>query len=453
MGRRQSGSVDRQPNLLFIFADQLGAHYLGCYGHPQVRTPALDRLAGESVRFSRAYTASPLCTPFRGTLFTGRYPCQTGVVRNQQRIPPGETTLAELFNRGGYLTSYVGKWHLSGPPQARRWVPPMERAGFSDFIGWECGHRRHFDHELFEDDPYEPIPMPGHETEGLTRFACERLERHEGSDEPFCMFVSYQAPHPVCAPPEQHGAPYAGTELHYRPTVDFDARFGGYGEMSTDIGLREWTEAYFGEITQLDAAVGRVLEKVEELGLRDSTVVVFSSDHGDMGGCHGLFEKAVPYEEATRIPLLVRLPGSQAGRTSDALFSSVDFLPTLLGLCGLPPAPTAEGVNYGPLIQGQDGAEERESLYMTCRDWACLRQGPYKLTVGVDGSETRSLYRLDTDPFEQVNRVENPADRQIAEAMRAQLLQWREDALSRAGDTEAASRTSPALVDFASDRP
>jgi arylsulfatase A-like enzyme len=434
-----------RPNVLFIFADQLGAHYLGCYGHPQVETPNLDRLAGESVRFTRAYTASPLCTPFRGTLFLGRYPVQTGIVRNQQRIPAGETTLADLFNKAGYLTSYVGKWHLSGPPQGTRWVPPTERGGFSDFIGWECGHRTHFDHELFEDDPDRPIPMPGHETDGLTRFACERLERHAAGERPFCMFVSYQAPHPVCDPPEPYRSLYTGGPLHYRPTVDFDARFTGYGRMSVDMGVRDWTERYFGEISQLDAAVGRVLGKVEDLGLRDSTVVVFTSDHGDMGGCHGLFEKSVAYEEATRIPLLVRLPGQWLGRTSDALFSSVDFLPTLLGLCGLPPAATAEGIDCAPLLHRRPSAEEREAIFITCRDWACIRRGSYKLTLNADGTEMRKLFRLDVDPFEQINRVEDPAERETVEALRGLFLDWLEDVRTRAGDTEAASRISPAL--------
>ncbi len=441
-------SPDR-PNVLFIFPDQLGAHYMGCYGHPQVRTPALDRLAAESLRFTRAYTASPLCTPFRGTLFTGRYPVQTGIVRNSQRIPECETTLADQFNDAGYLTSYVGKWHLSGQPAGKHWVPPMERAGFSDFIGWECGHVQHHDQVLFEDDPDDPIPMPGHETNGLTRFACERLERCAADDRPFCLFVSYQAPHPVCDPPEEYRELYAGKHLHYRLTVDPEARFTGYGALPMDMGVREWTERYFGEITHLDAAVGRLLDRLDELGLRDSTLVVFTSDHGDMAGCHERFEKACSYEEATRIPLLVRLPGRGRVGTCDALFSSVDFLPTLLGLCGLPPASTAEGMNYAPLIRGEPGAEEREALVMSCRDWACIRHSPWKLTLSAGGEEVRTLFRIDTDPHEQVNCARDPADRRTVASLREMYLTVLEDVMTRTGNPEAASQTSPALQDSA----
>lgn len=122
-----------QPNLIFILPDQWRATVLGCYGDPDVKTPNLDQLAQESLVFDRAYTASPVCTPFRGTLFTGRYPTQTGVLKNGYRILDEEVTLAELFTEGGYHTAYVGKWHLSGPPGGNRWVPPQERAGFETF--------------------------------------------------------------------------------------------------------------------------------------------------------------------------------------------------------------------------------------------------------------------------------------------------------------------------------
>jgi len=449
---------ESHPNLLFIFADQLGALYMGCYGHPQVQTPNLDRLAGESVLFRNAYTAAPLCTPFRGTLFTGRYPVQTGIYQNEQKIPRSETTLADLFNDAGYATSYVGKWHMAGRPR-KIWVAPEDRGGFREFIGWDCGHVRHIDQKYFDGDDPSELVMEGHETDALTDIACERLRRRAADDKPFCMVVSYQAPHPFCDPPDEYAELYRGKPLEFRPLVDREARFTGYGEESADMSATEWTERYFGEITHLDAAIGRLMAEIEALGLRDNTVVVFTSDHGDMGGCRGRFDKSVAYEEATRIPVTVRLPGQTEGRETDALISSVDFLPTVLGLCGLPATETAEGVDYSGLVvgdPGEDAAEapcgrlrshcrtgrrspggdgqdgERDFVVMQLRDWSCIRAGDCKLTVDPEGTEAREFYRLSDDPFEERNLVSEPAEKGAVADLQAAYREWLRDARIRA---------------------
>lgn len=433
-----------RPNVLFILCDQLGATYMPCYGHPQVQMPNVDRLAEQSVVFDSAYTAAPVCTPFRGTLFTGRYPIQTGIYRNGQRIPSSETTLAALFNQAGYNTSYAGKWHLAGPPR-KTWVPPMERGGFTDFVGWDCGHVRHLNQKFFDGASPEEKVMPGHDTDALTDIACDRLRRLALEDAPFCAFVSYQAPHPFCDPPGEYYALYQGQPLSYRKTVDHEARFKGYGKESAHMGVTEWTERYFGEITHLDHAVGRLLAEVEALNLHRNTIIVFTSDHGDMGGCKGLFEKSVPYEESTRIPLLVALPGQASGRRTDALFSSVDFLPTLLGLCGLPPATSAEGVNYAHLIHGRTGAVKRSYLLMQLRHWSCIRSGNTKLTLGPEGADPRELYQIDLDPFEERNLIGEPKAQNTVEKLRAAYISWLQDIRMRIGNVEEASIESPML--------
>ncbi len=445
MANRARTDNDGHPNLVFIFADQLGATYMPRYGHPQVRTPNLDRLARESVLFRNAYTVTPLCSPFRGALFTGRYPVQTGIYRNSQRIPSSETTLAELFDQAGYATSYMGKWHLAGPPR-KTWVPPMERGGFRDFVGWDCGHVRHIDQKYFDGDSPEELILKGHETDGLTDIACERLGQLARGQDPFCAFVSYQAPHPFCDPPEQYRDLYRDEPLALRENVDLDARFTGYGEEEdVSMPVPEWTERYFAEITHLDDAIGRLLDRLESLDLRDNTIVVFTSDHGEMGGSRGLFEKSVPYEESTHIPLIVRLPGENRGRETDALFSSIDFLPTLLGLCGLPPAESSEGVNYAPLLRAEHDAPQREHLIMQMEDWSCIRAGDAKLTLNPDGTSPREFYRLDSDPFERINRVDNPDDQTTIENLQEGYRNWLEEVTTRIGDVAEASMVSPAL--------
>jgi len=241
--------------------------------------------------------------------------------------------------------------------------------------------------------------------------------------------------HPLCDPPEAFHRLYRDQPLEYRPTVDSEARFTGYGATNggvQDIPLKDWTERYFGEISHLDAAIGRLLSRVEEMGLLENTIIVFASDHGDMGGSRGLFEKQVPYEEAIQIPLFVRMPGHNPGRRTDALFSSVDFMPTLLGLCGLPAADTAEGVNYSPLIRGQSHAAQRDWLVVQHKDWSCIRRDQIKLTLTPDGREAISLYQLASDPYEQENLVSRPKEADTIKTFRRTYRQWLEDVGSRA---------------------
>jgi len=428
--------LDR-PNLLFVFPDQLGATWLGCYGNPDVRTPHIDRFARKGLLFEQAYTASPVCTPFRGTLFTGRYPCQTGVVENGLHIPDSEVTLAELFNRGGYHTTYVGKWHLSGPPGSNRWVPPQARAGFQEFLGWESHHVDHWKGLIWDDDPGHPIHMPGHETDALTDMACHVLEKLRS---PFCLFVAYQSPHPPCSPPSDFLAMYQEKEPSFRPNVIDKGAWYRRPVWDCDYGLRTFMERYYGEISQFDRAFGRLLAKVRALGLADNTITVLTSDHGEMMGCHGLFGKGVMYEESVHVPLIVCHPAGSQGVNTRAFFSSVDFMPTLLDLCGLPPAPTAEGLSYGPLVRGEEQTF-RDAVFMQYRDLG-MRRKAFKLVAEAGACNPTALYDLVSDPYEQDNLIDRLEYVQVIDGLQEELKTWLRDVSARAGDTQQASRPS-----------
>lgn len=428
-------------NVLFVFADQLGAEWTGCCGSSEVLTPTLDEFGRQAVSFDRAYTASPVCTPYRGTLFTGRYPQQTGVTRNGYRLPPGETTLAELFNLAGYHTAYYGKWHLSGPPHRLRGVPVEERGGFHEMVGWESHHVDHWNAMIFEDDIDSPIPLDGHETDGLTELVCSKLPALAALDKPFCAFVSYQAPHPPCSPPDRFREMYRGRAMHPRDNLDGNAVFlvqyagEDHGKL---LSASEYRERYFGEISHLDEAFGRLLVTVRNCGLDDSTIVVFTSDHGDMAGCQGLFEKGVMYEEAIRVPMLMRHPNGRRGETSGELFSSVDILPTLLECCGLPSAEFAEGVSHaGWIVDGEEKSSVREAVYLQYEQ-LCILTREYKLTADLEAAKSLALYHLSMDPYEQNNLVSEPEYADKAHELLGQLADWRKDILTRQGDTEMA---------------
>ena len=427
-----------RPNILYVFPDQLGARWLSCHGNPVVRSPNLDRFARESYLFTQAYTSSPICTPYRGCLYTGRYPTQTGITYNGYALPPGETTLAELLNEAGYQTSYVGKWHLSGAPNCNRWVPPEKRGGFQSFIGWESHHVDHWQGRIWEDDPDDPIVMQGHETDGLTSIVCQRLE--DMGREPFCMFVSYQAPHPPCTPLEEHLEPYDGQDLF--PDLNAD-RQAWYDKpvWNADYDVGTFRERYFGEITHIDEAFGTILGKLDELGLADNTVVLFTSDHGEMCGCHGLFGKGIMYQEAVQVPLMIRMPGQAAGAVVDHPVCTIDLMPTLLELCGAEPNPLAEGVSFGGILRGGDAAENRPIFIdfaagpphpagrglVQDHQALCVIEGAWKLvTDRVEGATPKphALFDLESDPFELTNLVDDAIRAEKVSQLRSKIEEW-----------------------------
>lgn len=429
-----------RPNLIFCFPDQLGAAWLGCYGNTGMQTPHIDRFAGEGLLFERAYTASPVCTPFRGTLFTGRYPCQTGITENGYRIPPSEIPLAEHFNREGYHTAYVGKWHLSGPPGGNRWIPPQERAGFRTFVGWESHHVDHWQGKIWRDQPDQPLPMPGHETDALTDIACQVMEELEP---PFCLFVAYQAPHPPCAPPPEFLSLYEGREPPLRPNVTDPDLWYYRPEWNADYDRRTFVERYCGEISHFDSAFGQLLDQIEALGRSDDTIVILTSDHGEMAGSQGRYSKGVMYDEAIRVPLIVRHPGGPAGQRTESLFSSIDLYPTLLDLCGLPAYPSAEGVSHGATIQGQLGTP-RDVVFIQYHN-LCIIRDNHKLVTDLAAQTPTALYDCASDPYEQHNLIGDPACDAIAQGLLQELSSWLADVQTRAGDTQQASLTSLAF--------
>jgi arylsulfatase A-like enzyme len=419
-----------RPNLIYIFPDQLSACWTSVYGNSRVYTPRLDSLAAESLVFERAYTSSPLCTPYRGTLFTGRLPIQTGISQVGDGIPKGEVPLAALLNEGGYRTSYVGKWHLSGKPHANRWVPPEARGGFQDFLGWESHHVDHWKGLIWGDDPDLAIELKGHETDGLTDLACGKIRELSGTKEkPFALFISYQAPHPPCNPPDSFLKMYEGKDLFERLNMKRDAWLK-YPAWKIDYSVQDFLERYLGEVSQMDAAVGRLLDTVDEAGLRDDTIIIFTSDHGEMAGCHGKFGKQVMYEEAIRVPLIVRHPSGPRGKRTTELFSTIDFLPTILDLCSVESHSGAEGLSHAHLIRGEQQKEVNSSVFISEKE-LCIRRAGAKIVTDYSGSEVRQLFDLETDPYEMRNLAGDPSAATLQEDLHKELLARRDDYMSR----------------------
>ncbi len=411
-----------RPNILFVLADQLGARWLPTYGHPIVSTPHLAAFAQESTVFERAITTSPICTPYRGCLLSGLYPSQTGITKNGQAYPADLPSLADNLNACGYTTSYIGKWHLSGAPHQNRRVPPTARAGFQHFIGWESHHVDHWSGLIWSDEAEQPIEMPGHETDALTDIAMLELRHLARQDAPFFMLVSCQAPHPPCSPPDEFMSLYADGELLSEANAERSAWYT-QRDWNADYAVEEFRQRYFGEISHLDAAFGRLLRGLADLDLQDNILVLFTSDHGEMAGAHGLFGKGIMYEEALHVPLIVRAPGQTKGHRTKTGAATIDLLPTLLDYADCSVDLPGEGLSLRPYIEDQLPAPER--VVISEHGNLCATNSEWKLVTYNRGDKLSALYNLREDPYELDNRLGDHVCAGIVNLLDDELRRWR----------------------------
>ena len=424
--------ADNTPyNIVFIFADQMHRYALRCMGTGDIHTPNLDRLASEGMLFTNAYSNCPICGPFRINLFTGLYTSQTGTYRNGDRIPANTPTLAGLLNAHGYHTSYVGKWHIGGAGN----IPILEelRGGFTGFIGYQC-YNGFYKDVVFYDETNQLHAFNKHRTCVTTDLALGRLEGMV--DQPFALFVSYQAPHYPEQPDPEYEALYKDKDITRRlNNSDIDPYTRTYSppspqpsELCPDYqrygnNLDEYLRLYYGMVSQVDAEVGRLVDALERLGIADHTVVLFTSDHGDMQGSHGLKNKSLPFEESAGIPLIVHVPGGNAGVVSDAIVSGIDFFPTCLGYAGAPIPAGLPGTNFAPLTLGEN-QELAGPVFSEMTDWVMAREGDWKLVVDKNTGGASMLFNLRDDPYEQHNLVGDGGFTDIEMILRQRISSW-----------------------------
>lgn len=411
-GLQCCGAGDR-PNFVIIYADDLGYGDLSSYGHPTIRTPNLDRMAAEGMRFTEFYSAAEVCTPSRAALLTGRYPVRSGMCHNRFRVlrnnsagglPRGETTIAELLRVGGYRTAAVGKWHLGHLPEH---LPPQH--GFDRYFGMPysndmlpsadapAGRGKFF----VEQNDYWKTPLirgtevvdTAPDQRLLTRRYTEEAEQfiRESDDRPFFLYVAHNFPHvPLFASAEFRGKSLAGI----------------YGDV----------------VEELDWSVGRILDALRSRGLAENTLVVFSSDNGPWlifdshGGTAGLLRdgKGSTWEGGMRVPGIAWWPGRiPAGVIQREWACTMDLLPTIAGLSGQSlPQVTLDGTDIAPLLLGTGSVERDAYMYYRGTTLYACRRGPWKahfLTqtgYGVPEPERHDppqLYQLRVDPGERWN--------------------------------------------------
>jgi arylsulfatase A-like enzyme len=392
-------------------------------GNPDVQTPHIDQLASEGMLFRRTFANSPICCPARATILTGTYISRNGMSTNDLRLKEDEMTFSEVFARAGYQTAYIGKWHLDGGPREPGFIPPgPRRHGFEYWAANECNHN--YFHNVYFHDTSVPIVDNRYEPEVWTGLAVDYLRKVQ--DKPFFLMLAFGAPHNPYIAPEKYTKLYDPQKLTMEPNWIEGIRGGS----------RQNIANYYAAITALDEQIGTLMKTLRELKLEDNTIVLFSSDHGNMLGSHGKILKRKPWEESIRVPGIMRYPAKiKPGGQSDALLSHIDFAPTLLSLCGLTVLTEMQGVDQsgvavGRTNQGPDSVFFQILVPEAGEDpWRGIRTDRYMYARSATAPWV--LYDLEMDPYEMHNLTGDPSVLPIMTRLDGMLLDW----MHRTGDS------------------
>lgn len=492
-----------RPNILFLCTDQHRFDVMGCYGNPHVRTPHLDRLAVEGVRFERCYTPNPVCAPTRASILTGQYPHTHGLWANGAALPPH----AELFTRRladtGYDCGLVGKLHLAacfgGRDEPRyddgfrvfkwahapshlspnnayhQWLARHHPTLYQSALGAARGRPPGTSGTVVAGPSFDTMPVEAHYTRWVAEETISFLQEAREPGQPFFLWANVFDPHHPFVAPQEYLDRYdaaslprpldTGSDLANRPPIlaeasekSYAGAAPGYQEHS-EAELREIVRAYYAMVSFVDDEVGRILAALDALGLRENTLVVFASDHGEMLGDHQLLLKGpMLYEGAVRVPLLLRWPatipaggegavtGGAGRRSRPELVSLVDLCATFLDAAGEPDLPRSQGHSLLPLALGGSRTGAVSSPPDSgWRDWALceyrdsghpysppvhvtmLRRGVHKLVVHHGPPATArprmgELYNLAADPQERHNLWSDPAARALRTQLQEELL-------------------------------
>lgn len=444
-----------RPHILFLMADQLAASRLPFHGHPLVKTPNLSRLAEQGVVFDSAYCNSPLCAPSRFALMTGRLPSRTGGFDNASDLPADTPTFAHYLRDAGYTTALSGKMHFCGPDQLhgfeRRLTSDIYPADYGWYVDWDHPEERpSYYHNMSSVQQAGPcvrsnqLDFDDEVTFQARRFLHDYVRSRE--TRPFCLTVSLTHPHDPYTIPRKWWDRYDHEAIDM-PSLNWQQvphdphseRLRHVYQLDdntlNDEQIRNARHAYYGAISYVDDQLGAVLEALEESGLAEDTIVVFSGDHGDMLGERGLWYKMSWFEDSARVPMIIHAPDRFTPHRVSQSVSTLDLLPTLVDLThpqGAPDYPVPiDGRSLVPHLTGSGGHDEVIGEYMAegaIAPLIMIRRGEYKYVHAP--SDPDQLFNLADDPQELDNLAEQPAHAERLAAFRREVEQrWDLDAL------------------------
>ena len=466
-------ATQRKPNLILFLPDQQRADTLACYGGVKVHAPNLNKLASESVVFERTYVTHPVCTPSRSSLMTGTWPHINGCTRNSVPLDRRFRVFPELIQDQDYRTAYIGKWHLGEDGPAGRgfqqWISTDDHGDYATFLS-SNGIAPDKPNGRFSEVAISNLPIELSRPKFLEQHTCDFIEKHQR--DPFILVVAFVEPH----------SPYNGPLNDVNPLGDVQLDLTATLPEMEDIPLRyrlmrEWQQAealldrqrlpiqlffgitpdeyrsirqrYLGLVTLVDQSIGAILGCLERCDLTENTIVVHTSDHGDSLGGHHLFGKETMFEEAARVPWLIRLPGQTSPKMISLPVSHIDFVPTLLDLLGQSTHPQCAGKSLVPLIDNAIVLSNNVFL-----EWAPNRtkvkkgsrlarrrtikravEESTRTIVSPDGwklclrdKDLSELYNLKDDPFETRNLYSDPRCASVISRLAGEIRHWQESA-------------------------
>jgi len=468
-------------NLLFLFTDEQRADTLAAYGNERIQMPNLNSLASEAYVFEKAYVTQPVCTPSRSSILTGLYPHTNGCTANN--IPLGLDTpcLPEMLPPGSYVAGYHGKWHLGDEvfkqhgfddwrsieyytKYYRPWRDPNARSSYHAFLlqnGFKPENDGFFGRPQCARLP-ERFGKPAYLAREASRFIRENAER------PFVLFVNFLEPHmPFFGPRDDQYSPEEVTlppNFDVTPTEDqplktrlfqrayYELGHGGF-PLRTEEDWRRLISNYWGLCSLVDTHVGTILNTLRECGIYDDTIIVFTSDHGDMMGSHRLLAKCVMFQEAVTVPLILRLPGQKGGEVIKEPVSQIDLLPTLLDLMGEEVPPGLQGRSIRPLMEGETEAGDvfiewngsdkgiNNESFLKMAPGEDIRRAvldPVRTIITADGWKfnfsplgEHELYNLSEDPYETQNLAKKREYLPLMEEFAGRIREWQRETADR----------------------
>lgn len=442
-----------KPNIIFIFSDQQRWDTLGCYGQKLDVTPNIDNLAKEGVRFENTFTCQPVCGPARACLQTGKYATQLGCYRNGIGLPIDEKTLAQYLSEVGYRVGYVGKWHLAsnGGESANdigtkvdyetTAIPPERRGGYTDY--WVASDLLEFTSHGYGghmfDENMNKVEFDGYRVDAVTDFALDYIKKSD-DDKPFFLFLSFIEPH------------HQNDNNRYEGPDGSKEKFKNYeipGDLlNTEGDWRENYPDYLGACNSIDSNVGRIVDLLKEKGIKDDTVIIYTSDHGshfktrNRGRIDGYDDyKRSCHDGCTHIPLIIDGPKFKGGKVLDSMVSLIDLPVTILGCAGVDKPKTIEGRDIVKLMDGipNDWPEEVFMQISESQVGRAIRTKKWKYAVKANGKDGNYyscsdiynesfLYDLENDPDEKNNLVSDSKYENIRKQLSQVLIERMKDA-------------------------
>lgn len=450
-----TSAARRPPNILYIMSDDHAAHAIGCYGSRINQTPNIDRLASGGMRFENCFCTNALCAPSRAAILTGKYSHVNGLRTNRDTFDGSQQTYPKLLQRAGYQTAVIGKWHLVSDPTGFDYWNILPGQGiYHNPVFIEMGQKKK--HE-------------GYVTDLITQFSIDYLNSRDKS-RPFCLVCQHKAPHRSWNPDNRHADLYEGVDIPEPETFndDYSNRSSAAAEADMRIAttlnredlkmdppqglseaeLKHWKyerfiKDYLRVIASLDDNIGRLLDYLDQEGLAEDTIVVYTSDNGFFLGDHGWFDKRFMFEESLRMPFVVRYPREiRPGAVDDHLAINVDFAPTFLDYAGVPIPDDMQGRSLRPLFKGNKPKDWRESIYYEYYEYPDahrvrphygVRTSDFKLIHYIGGTpnpiDEWELFDLRKDPHEMCSVYGLPEYADIQAKLRTELDRLRRELL------------------------